>query len=148
MGRPWGIERKRVFLRGVVGLALAAVMWFAYGTFALIAAGAGHGTYLPTLLLLAPFYTGPLVWCLFGALAANVERWRLRQTLTILLLVYYALALAWVVYQGNQGWPLFPGSYGDLPNGVAVLGLILVAVPHVWIWRRIADASAVKRRLS
>ena len=139
MRRVWSDEHGWILARAIIGAFIAGLLWLAYGAFAGLATGAGHGTYLPIYLLITPFNVGPAVWCMIGALVANVRRSRFRRILIPVLLAYYAVGLTWLLIKDHEYYDYFPGGPGDF---FAAVGIVLLAIPHLAIWLAIADAIA------
>jgi hypothetical protein len=114
-----GSESRRAIVGAIVGLLYGSILAY----LSLLAAGAGHGTFLPILLSSAPLgvfgylaalfdmpYVGfvttllgaPLLWATFGSLAATSGRGKWLRLTHVLALLHYASGLALVATRDGE----------------------------------------------
>jgi len=131
-------EARRVIVGAIVGLLYGSLLAF----ISMLAAGAGHGTYVALYLSSAPLgaygfdaglFGAPPVWATFGALAASgrVEVRRLAQVLAVL---HYASGVALVVANDEVTYLL--RMLRISPEFIVVWATIYL-IGQVALWRRI-----------
>jgi hypothetical protein len=125
----------RVFAGLVYGAALAGL--------AIIAAGAGHGTYLPMGVSSAPLgffgvlaaaWGAPLLWGGVGALLHWVPRGSRKRIVMLALAVHYASALALMMSPSFGDWAYVLRSMPAIGTIMAVWAATYVIGQFV-IWR-------------
>jgi hypothetical protein len=98
---------------------------------ALVAGGAGHGSFVPMALLLSPFWAGYLVWpCIFVLVALRQYRWS-RFLAGVLLVISY-VRVPWT-FPPEGGLASELQGLAPIAGGVVVLYLLT----QLFLWWRI-----------
>lgn len=130
----------RAIAGALVGLLYGAIL----ALLAFFAAGMGHGTYMPLALSSAPlgafgFFAGlfgaPLVWAVFGWLAALPDHDKRLRLAQILALLHYASGLVLVVTTGEELSYLTRAL--RMQTEVVVTWAVVYLVGQVALWHRI-----------
>jgi energy-converting hydrogenase Eha subunit C len=132
-------------LRTLAGLCYGGVL----GLLSIVAAGAGHGTYIPMAVSSAPFgffgfraaaVAAPILWGAVGVLLHRHRMGSRKRIIPIVLLIHYGSAVALAVSPSFGDWAYVQRSMPAIGTIMFTWGAIYV-LGQLAIWRAVLRAA-------